>query len=100
MSNFNENPFLKDTPVFPFSNGSEAENWHYSNCQSCINYESESTDEEKAKCKLAFHIDMGFISSEIPLWVAKEVGCTYDPLYARVKLSNKCRKFSDGTEPF
>jgi hypothetical protein len=93
---FNENPFLKDTPVVPFSNGSEAESWHSSNCQKCIKYESESTNENDAKCKLAFHLDLGFLGGDLPLWVAKDIGCTYNPLYQTCRLNSQCRKFDNG----
>ena len=100
MENFNENPFKKDTPVVPFSNGTEAMVYSEMNCYQCINYESESTSEDEAKCKLAFNLDLGSISGDIPLWVAKELGCNYDPLYGTVKLFPKCSKFNDGTRPF
>jgi hypothetical protein len=80
MKHFNENPFLKDTLVVPFSNGTEAVVYSERNCNNCINYDNESTDEETAKCKLAYHLDMGNITGDIPLWVAKEIGCQYDPL--------------------
>lgn len=100
MIDFNENPFKKDTAVTPFSNGSDADYWHENNCERCINYESESQQEEDAKCKLAYHIDLGFVAGTIPLWVAKEIGCDYEPLYAYVRLAKECRKYRNGTEPF
>ena len=91
MKEFNENPFGKDTPVTPFSNGSEYDYWHDHNCSECIMYESESKTEDDAKCKLAFHLDYGTISGEIPLWVAKEIGCKYNPLYQTCRLYQKCK---------
>jgi hypothetical protein len=97
---FNENPFLKDTPIVPFSNGTEAMVYSEMNCQNCINYESESTSEEEEKCKLAFYLDLGNISGDIPLCVAKGIGCEYDPLYGRVRFNKKCREFRDGSELF
>lgn len=100
MSEFNENPFLKDTPIIPFSNGSEFENWQHNNCHNCIKYEDESNNEESAKCKLAFHLDFGTISGTIPLWVAKDIGCDYNPLYQTCNLSKKCREKRKGDEPF
>jgi len=100
MSDFNENPFLKDTPVVPFSNGTESMVYSEMNCERCIHYESQSRTEEEAKCKLAYHLDMGNILGNIPLWVAKEIGCDYEPLYGSVRLNTRCRKFRDGTEPF
>jgi hypothetical protein len=100
MKEFNETPFKKDTPVVPFSNGTEFMSWQFANCEQCINYESVSTNEESAKCKLAFHLDFGTISGDIPLWVAKGIGCDYDPLYGTVKLVNSCLKKRNGNEPF
>lgn len=100
MSEFNENPFKKDTPVVPFSNGSEFENWQDNNCSECINYENESDSEEKAKCKLAFHLDYGTILGTIPLWVAKGIGCEYNPLYQTCKLRSRCIEMRKGDEPF
>lgn len=99
MKDFNENPFKKDTPVIPFSSGTDAMNWSSFNCEKCIHYENESTHVKEAKCKLAFYLDLGQADGTIPLWVAKEIGCEYDPLYGFVKLSG-CRKFDDGNRPF
>jgi len=93
MSEYNENPFKKDTPVRCFSNGTEADIWQSNNCDKCIHNEYESKTEEEAKCKLSFYICLGLIVGTIPLWVAKEIGCDYyNPLYGYVKLYNKCRK--------
>lgn len=100
MKEFNENPFKKDTEVICFSNGTEAMVYSEMNCYNCINYESESTKEEDAKCKLAFNLDLGQLEGSIPLWVAKELGCKYDPLYQTAKLNTKCSKFNDGNNPF
>lgn len=100
MSEFNENPFKKDTPVIPFSNGTEAMVYQEMNCHKCVHYESESKTEEEAKCKLAFHLEMGFILGKIPLYIAKEMGCDYNPLYGRVRLYKQCSKFNDGDSPF
>ncbi|RHJ83519.1 hypothetical protein [Parabacteroides sp. AM08-6] len=94
MAEFNENPFLKDTPVTPFSNGTEAECWHERNCDKCIKYEN------KSDCELAYHLDMGFILGTIPLWVAKEIGFSYNPLYQTGRLNERCGGFRTGDEPF
>lgn len=96
MKEFNENPFAKDTPVSTFSSGNEAQVWQHNNCHQCVNYDSDSKTEEEAKCKLAFHIDMGYICGEIPLWACKEIGIDYDPLYQSGQFRKKCRKFNDG----
>lgn len=100
MPEFNENPFKKDTPVTPFSNGTDAMVWQENNCCKCIHYELSSEAEETAKCKLAYHLDLGFVVGEIPLYIAKEIGCEYDPLYGRVTLRNECMNFNDGNRPF
>jgi hypothetical protein len=100
MKDFNENPFARNTKVRPFSNGTEAMAWHEFNCDQCINYEDESQTENEAKCKLAYNLDEGYITGEIELWVAKEIGCKYDPLYGSCTLDNKCNQFRTGNEPF
>jgi hypothetical protein len=100
MAEFNENPFAKNTPVTPFSNGTEAECWHERNCDKCIKYENKSQCEEDAKCKPAYFLDLGFTLGTIPLWVAKEIGAKYDPLYQTVHLYSQCSEFRTGDEPF
>lgn len=92
MKKWNNNPFDKNTPVVPFSSGESYRQWKAANCNKCLNYESESTKEEDAKCKPAFYVDLGTITGDIPLWTAKEIGCEYDPLYQQCQLSNICRK--------
>jgi len=99
MSNeFNENPFAKNTEVIPFSNGTEFMDWQESNCNKCVKYETESGKEEDAKCKLAFHLDLGTIIGNIPLWAAKDIGCKYNPLYQTCRLYGRCRQFYDGDD--
>lgn len=101
MNTFNKNPFKKDTPVTPFSNATQYMVWHENNCADCAFYESESESEDKAKCKLAYHIDIGTVIGTIPLWVAKEIGCSYDALYQFCDLGH-CRKriYPETTDDF
>jgi len=93
-------PFDPEKPVRPFSNGTEAMVWRDKNCDKCINYESESKTPEEAKCKLAYYLDLGYIVGAIPLWVAKDMGCDYNPLYGSVTLWSWCTKKRTGDEPF
>jgi len=65
----NETVFVK-----PFSNGTEAMNWKEHNCDQCKLYDNISTDEDMAGCKSAFHVDLGFITGEIPLMYAEQIG--------------------------
>jgi hypothetical protein len=95
MKSFNENPFAKDTPVHTFSNSMEAMFWHGENCDNCLKYDVESKSEEESKCPLAFYLDMGFITGEIPLWVCKEIGVKYDPLYQHGEFGRRCRHYKD-----
>jgi len=89
---WNENPFARNTRVSIFSNGTEAESWCACNCDCCI---------RKNKCNLESAILSGWAGDgRIPLWVAKEIGCNYDPLYQQAQLSNQCRAFTTGDEPF
>lgn len=80
MKKFNENPFNKNTEVTCFSTGSEHADWMSNNCEKCDSFEDDS------KCKLSFHIGMSCIVGHIPLWVAKNIGVRYDPLYQRGNL--------------
>ena len=96
---FNETPFSKNTPVIPFSNSSEADYWLSNNCERCINYDNED-NENNTKCNLCYHIDMGFFEGTIPLWVAKNIGCKYEPLYGYCDLHSRCSNFRTGDEPF
>ena len=100
MSEFNENPFARNTPVHVFSNATDVEYWKDRNCHNCVNYECESGREEDAKCKLAYYLDLGYIDGTIPLWVAKDIGITYNPLYQTGKLNERCKGFRTGKEPF
>ena len=70
--------------VIPFSNGTEFMVWHANNCEQCANYESESEDRTKAKCKLAWDIDFSTITGVVPLKTAKKIG------YANGSLYNTC----------
>lgn len=89
---WNDNPFARNTLVSIFSNGSEAESWCGSNCDHCI---------RKDKCELETAILSGWADyGRIPLWVAKEIGCEYNPLYQQASLSAQCRGFRTGDEPF
>ena len=101
MKKFNENPFKKTTPVRPFSNGSEFMDWHGRNCDKCIYYENESTSPEDARCELAYCMDVAAgITGEVPLWVAREVGCDYNPLYCSVRMWMHCSKIKLTEEHF
>ena len=64
---------MKD--FIPFSNSTEAMVWQEMNCFKCENYESDSQDEDEAKCKLAFNIDIGLFLGTIPEKIADEIGC-------------------------
>ena len=86
--------------VKPFSNGTEFMVWNDQNCCRCKKYETESTKEEDAGYKLAFHQDLGCILGEIPEWVAQEIGCELheqgDTTFAY--LSNQCSKIEYESE--
>jgi hypothetical protein len=101
---FNENPFKKDTPVEPFGGSGEAyREWDAENCSRCIKCgKRDSQTPESAECVLEYYISLGTITGDIPLWVAKEIGCTYKPLYGRVELASFCgkRQLSEDELPF
>jgi len=85
---------LKDKrPIIPFSNGSEYDWWDNNNCSRCRNAGTRTaTTEAGAKCKLEYHLSLGILIGEIPLWVANEIGIA--EMYSNsVSLESKCRKF-------
>ena len=87
----NEHPFRKDTPVFPFETTSEALSWQTENCFDCSRYRTGSAG--ATGCKMGFYVTMGEMTGAIPLHIAKDIGCSYDPLYAKVKLEKNCRLY-------
>lgn len=70
---WNNHPFEKDTPVRTFGSRSELAAWDAENCDRCIKHD---------ECELCDAIMAAYIGDgRVPLWVAKRIGCLYDPLY-------------------
>ncbi|MBT9394361.1 hypothetical protein KLP40_14415 [Hymenobacter sp. NST-14] len=70
-----------NTPVVPFSNGTQAEYWQATNCLRCAKYAEEqeygaSQDLRAGGCALAMRVDLGFISGEIPAKTALRIGAS------------------------
>ena len=91
---------MKD--FIPFSNGTEAMMWQEMNCFKCESYESDSQDEDEAKCKLAFNIDIGLFLGTIPENIVDDIGFTNKSTQWNeyrnednhfCKLCSKCNKF-------
>ena len=81
---WNNHPFKKDTPVRTFGSGSELATWDAKNCDRCIKHE---------ECELCDAITAAYLGDgRIPLWVAKQIGCQYDPLYLTATLGKTCRE--------
>lgn len=74
--------------ITPFSNGTEAMMWYDHNCERCSKayfpedgeYPKDSTMKQYIsigkECKCKYFIDWGFITSEIPLNIAEQMGYT------------------------
>ena len=88
----NENPFLKDTPVTIFTQGSEANDWFRRNCGKCVH---------KVDCELykAMLNSDGFYCT-VPLHIAKRIGINYNPLYLQGTPHSRCSEFDNGNNPF
>lgn len=81
---WNNHPFEKDTPVRTFGSRSELAAWEAENCDRCIKHD---------ECELCDAIMAAYIGDErVPLWVAKRIGCLYDPLYLSARLESTCRE--------
>lgn len=81
---WNNHPFEKDTPVRTFGSRSELAAWDAENCDRCIKHD---------ECELCDAIMAAYIGDgRVPLWVAKRIGCLYDPLYLSASLESTCRE--------
>jgi len=49
-----------------FSNGTEYMIWQARNCDRCAKYENKSVKVEDASCRIAFYIDYGAVTGELP----------------------------------
>lgn len=90
--------------IKPFSNGSEAMIWYSENCELCTKaffpkngeYPSDQTMKNYCsigkECKLKYSIDLGFITGEIPLYVANQIG------WNGSFLNENCMMFSDNSD--
>lgn len=95
----------KEKTITPFSNGTEAMMWLDSNCDRCTKayhpddkkgWASEATLLKYVKmgkyCKLQYDIDVGFITSEIPMETAIQIGTDGH------SLNQQCMFFSDNED--
>lgn len=90
----------------PFSNGSEAMVWYVDNCERCSKayfpkdgeYPSDKTMKQYCssgrECKLKYAIDFGFVTGEIPLDIAKQIGIDEQ----NGGLKESCMMFSDNDD--
>lgn len=88
---------LKMTKLIPFSNSSDYMDWMSRNCDTCTDYENESTDRNKAKCKLSFDIEFSSVIGEIPISTLEFFGFTpnYNLADCAALHCNKDKTFSD-----
>lgn len=87
----------------PFSNGTGAMMWYEDNCDKCVkaywpkepgNWPSQETMKQYCstgkECRFKFHMDISFVTGEIPLIIAKEIGHTDEKGFPA-----QCLHFSD-----
>lgn len=98
----------------PFSNGTEAMMWYSHNCEDCKraffpgqdaadnphDYPCDQTMLRYVRlgkeCKLKYFIDLAFMSGEIPVPIAEEIG--YNAQTSRFPFD--CKRFSDDDEGY
>ena len=101
-------------PVIPFSNGSEAESWVSQNCDSCtrcIKFDEgdagyyafgDEAWKKHGQCRMSAHLDVGFMTGEIPFFIADLIGAE-KPRDAAVRtyvdLPSRCRQWTDRPLP-
>ena len=89
----------------PFSNGTEAMDWMDQNCDRCVKAYKPLKEGEwpsfktmqtycsiGKECKLKLHIDIGFITSEVPVDICKQIGMD------EVGRLKNCMHFSDNED--
>lgn len=94
--------------ISPFSNGSEAMDWVDNNCNRCVkayrpkvegDFPSFKTMQQYCsigkECKLKFHIDMGFITGEIPVHIGEQIGFSDEH---KNSLKQTCLLYSDNDD--
>lgn len=91
--------------IIPFSTGTEAINWYANNCEACTkayfpkegkDYPSDATMRKYCtsgkECKLKYYLDLAFITSELPMKIAAQIGTT------PYGLKENCMLFTDNTD--
>jgi hypothetical protein len=93
-----------ENKVRPFSSGTEAMMWLDHNCDRCVKSfkPKHSLPDFKTtqnlvnlgrECRLKYHIDMGFITGDIPEDIAKQVGWTLEKGFPE-----SCMMYSDNDD--
>lgn len=90
----------------PFSNGSEAADWVYNNCDRCVKSYKPKVEGEwpsfktmqqycsiGKECKLKLAIDIGFITSEVPVAIIDQIGRNEHGFIAQ-----QCMLYSDNED--
>lgn len=77
-----------------FSNGTEAQMWQEANCWQCWKYkfDQNKTDREKCVCRTGYHIDLGYITGELPERVKKIISKSDCEYFQEKRLEYKKRK--------
>ena len=91
----------KEPMIVPFSNGTEAMDWYDRNCENCKHaylpkdgeYPRDKTMRQYVRdgreCPMKYALDWAFVSSELPLEMARRMGYTSGPM------PHTCLKWSD-----
>ena len=92
----------------PFSSGSEAADWVYNNCDKCVRSYKPIKDGEwpsfktmqqycsiGKECKMKLAIDIGFITGEIPVDIAEQIGFRNEH---KNSLKQTCLFYSDNDD--
>jgi len=93
--------------IVPFSSGTEARCWYSENCERCTkaffpkqdgDWPSDKTMRQYCstgkECKLKYAIDLGFITGEIPLNIALQIGYKEETK----DFPDSCMMFSDNED--
>lgn len=107
MSDFNDNPFARDTQVSIFTNNISIRDWLSKNCKKCVKssecdiYKVIKKDEIEVTRNDDIPYDYVYEYFTLPLHLAKRMGINYtNPLYQIGEAKEVCVEFDSGEFPF
>lgn len=87
---------MKGKRITPFKSGTDFMSWQSKNCDKCCRYENKSTNVNKARCRLAFYLDLASVTDgTISFKTGFKIGYkSYNGISGTCELKDKCNNFN------